>query len=159
MSNRYQVIAECAHATVNHPLYGRTQQLLLKGALVPAEAPELEHLLSVGMVAEVGDDATGGVNADGVPSGALEVQVPSGVTSTPVEVSEEAREAAARDKAVAEVEERRAAAKAKLPEDGSLPDGRAGKDVWVEWLASKGYDFDELIKQEPAELKALAKNA
>lgn len=58
-----------------------------------------------------------------------------------------------------ETETRRAAARAKLPADGSLPDGRAGKDVWVEWLAGRGYDYTELSKQDVADLKALAKNA
>lgn len=60
-------------------------------------------------------------------------------------------------KADAELADKRAAAKAKLPADGSAPHGNASKDVWVEYLAGKGYLYDELVKQEPADLKALAK--
>jgi hypothetical protein len=159
MATQYQVVAECAHVTVNTPS-GRMLTLLLKGALAPADAPELERLLDLGYVAKVGVDETGGVDAAGIPSGAYTSDVPASVTSTPVPKSEAQvkadAEAADKAKADAEVAERRAAAKAKLPEDGSVPDGRAGKDVFVEYLAGKGYDYDELIKQEKPELQKLA---
>jgi hypothetical protein len=160
MGVRYQVVAECAHATVDGPT-GRAINLLYKGALVPPDAPELPRLLDLGFVAKVGDEATGGVDAAGIPSGAYDTEVPTGVTTTPVEKTEEQKraeaEAAEKAKVAGEVADKRAAAKAKLPEDGSAPDGRASKDVLVEYLAGKGYDYDELQKQDPAELKALAK--
>lgn len=156
----YQVVAECAHASVNTPM-GKTVVLLYKGALVPEDAPQLQHLLEIGSVVRVDQDETGGVNADGVPSGAIDGSVPPGVTSTPVEKSEEQKRAEAvadaKSKADPETAERRAAARAKLPEDGSVPDGRAGKDVFVEFLAGKGYDYDELVKQDKPELVELAK--
>lgn len=160
MTVRYQVVAECAHATVDGPA-GRMVQLLLKGALVPASAPQLRHLLDNGFVVAVGDEATGGVDASGIPSGAYDASVPQGLTTTPVEKSEEQRkaEANAAEKATveAEVADGRSAAKAKLPEDGSAPDGRAAKDVRVEWLAGQGHDYDELMKQDDAALKDLVK--
>jgi len=157
---QYQVVAECAHVTLNGPS-GRFVTLLLKGALVPGDAPEVERLVKDGYLAKVGGDETPGVDASGIPAGAYTTDVPAAITTTPVEKSEEQREgdreAAEKAKADAEVAEKRAAAKAKLPEDGSAPDGRASKDVVVEYLAGRGYDYDELVKQDPAELKALAK--
>lgn len=157
----YQVVAECAHATVRTP-YGKAVTLLLKGAIVPADAPQLKHLLEIGSVVEVGADETGGVDAAGIPSGAYTADVPSGLTTTPVEKSPEQvqadAESTAKSKADTEVAERRTAAKAKLPADGSAPHGNAAKDVWVEYLAAKGYDYDELVKQDnKADLVDLAK--
>jgi hypothetical protein len=160
MAARYQVVAECAHVTMSTPS-GRMVVLQLKGAMVPADAPELERLLDLGYVAKVGDDETGGVDASGIPAGAYAAEVPAAITSTPVAKSEEQRqadaEAADKANADAEVADRRAAAKAKLPEDGSAPDGRASKDVRVEWLAGQGHDYDELMKQDDAALKDLVK--
>lgn len=160
MAVQYQVVAECAHVTVSTPS-GRMQILQVKGALVPADAPELERLLDLGYVAEVGGDETGGVDAAGIPAGAYTADVPVAVTTTPVDRSQEQVkadvESAEKAKADAEVADRRAAAKAKLPADGSAPHGNASKDVWVEYLAVRGYDYAELVKQEPADLKALAK--
>jgi hypothetical protein len=69
----------------------------------------------------------------------------------------DAEAAEKQSKADAETAERRAAAKGKLPTDGSAPDGRASKDVWAEYLAGKGYAWDELIKQDKSDLVELAK--
>lgn len=66
-------------------------------------------------------------------------------------------EAADKSKADDDLAERRAVAQSKLPPNGGVPDGRASKDVLVEWLAAVGYSYNELSKQEPAELKALIK--
>ena len=152
----FQVVAECAHATVDHPLYGRTMQLLLKGALIPEGAPELPHLLSVGMVVPVSDTETGGLNADGVPAGALGAQASAGVT--PVEVPDGQSsvdvDMSAED---AEVEARRAAARAKLPDGGAMPDGRASKDVWVEFLVSQGSRYEDVVGVDKAELVEVAR--
>jgi hypothetical protein len=159
MSDTYQVVAECAHVTVNGPS-GRAVNLLLKGALVPADAPELERLIDIGYVAKVGGEEKGGVDASGIPAGAYDTDVPAAITSTPVQKTgaqlEAEREAADKEKADAEIANRRAAAKAKLPSDGSAPDGRAAQPVWVEYLASKGYDYAELTKQDRTELQKLA---
>lgn len=91
---------------------------------------------------------------------------PGTVNLTGMELAEAARlaevaaesDAAAMARADAEVAEKRAAAKAKLPADGSAPHGNASRDVWVEFLAGKGYDYSELAKQEnKADLIDLAK--
>jgi hypothetical protein len=163
----YQVVSECAHVTLDTP-YGRSVVLLMKGAMVPADAPELERLVEDGFVAKVGSDETGGVDASGRPAGAYDADVPEGLTTTPVEKSAEQRKADAeaadnakaadaKAKADAELAERRAAAKAKLPTDGSAPDGRAAQAVWVEYLAGRGGNYDDLAKAEKDELIKLAK--
>jgi hypothetical protein len=173
----YEVIAECAHVTVMEPGDISVTKLLYKGAPVPdgVEPKRLKHLIDSHLVAEVGkvplapnasvsqDPAAGldSVTRDlltGKP--AAERTVPSDVAAA---VAETAVNEGSVDKATiapgaeGEFAERRAAAKAKLPSDGSAPDGRASKDVLVEYLATKGYLFEELVKQEPAELKALVK--
>lgn len=160
MAGQYQVVAECAHVTLNGPS-GRFVTLLLKGALVPGDAPEVERLARDGYLAKVGGDETGGVDASGVPAGAYTSGVPVPVTSTPVAKTEEQRKAeqetADKAKADAEVEEKRAAAKAKLPEGGAMPDGRAGKDVWVEYLVARGSNYDDVKDVDKDQLVALAK--
>lgn len=156
---QYQVVAECAHATIQSP-FGKSVQLLLKGAMVPADAPQLKHLLEIGSVAKVDEDETGGVDAGGIPAAAYDADVPAGVTTTPVPKSDEQvqaeADAAEQSKVDAEVAERRAAAKAKLPADGSAPDGRAADAVFVEYLVANGYGRDEVEKADRAELRNLA---
>jgi hypothetical protein len=160
MADRYQVIAECAYVKTSDAA-GVSWRLYEKGALFDGNTPNLQHLLDNGYAAKVGGEAAGGVDASGIPSGAYEFEVPEGITTTPVVKSEEQRkaeaEADANYRAAADLAEKRAAAKAKLPEDGSAPDGRASKDVLVEYLAGKGYDYSELSKHEKAELIDLAK--
>jgi hypothetical protein len=53
MGAQYQVIAECAHVTLDGPS-GRFNTLLLKGALVPGDAPEVERLVRDGYRGEGG---------------------------------------------------------------------------------------------------------
>ncbi len=159
--SRYQVVAECAYVKTSDAS-GVSWRLLEKGALFFGNTPNLQHLLDNGYAAKVGGEATGGVDASGVPSGAYTVDVPPGVTSTPVEKSEELRraeaEAEANYRAAADLAEKRAAAKAKLPEDGSEPDGRAGQAVWVEYLLVKHPDrqYDDLKDVTKADLQKLA---
>jgi len=59
-------------------------------------------------------------------------------------------------KADAEIAEKRAAAKAKLPTDGSAPDGRAGQAVWVEYLVARGSNYDDVKDVDKADLQKLA---
>jgi hypothetical protein len=112
-------------------------------------------------VAKVGGDETGGVDASGVPAGAYTADVPPAVTTTPVVKSDEQRKAdaetAAKDRADVDLVQRRAAAKAKLPTDGSAPDGRQSQTVWVEYLVSKGSNYDDVKDASKEELQALAK--
>jgi hypothetical protein len=158
-TTRYQIIAECAYAKVADA-GGVSWRLFEKGALIPANTPNLDHLLKNGYVAKVGDEETGGLDASGVPAGAAGIDVPPGITTTPAGgsvVGANPNAPTEADKAAVELAERRAAAKAKLPEDGSAPDGRAGKDVHVEYLAARGYDYDELSKQDKAEIVEMSK--
>ncbi|GGM53350.1 hypothetical protein GCM10007977_063700 [Dactylosporangium sucinum] len=54
-----------------------------------------------------------------------------------------------------ELEQKRAAARAKLAELGGTPDGRAPNDVLVEFLVVKGYDRAEVEKADRKELQKL----
>lgn len=160
MPGVFQVVAECAHATVN-TAYGRMWVLLDKGALVPADAPELPRLLDIGYVVQIGGE-TGGVDAEGVPAGARLTEVPPGVTSTPVEMSAEAKADAEKAQAdaeqaaaEAEADAAREAARVKLAEIGGVPDGRSSDAVFVEYLAANGYEYDELVKADRNTLKDL----
>lgn len=159
MTAAYQVVAECCHVTVESP-FGKSVQLLLKGALVPADAPQLQRLVEDGFVAKVGKDETGGVDAAGIPAAAYDADVPAGLTSTPVVKSDEQvradREAADKAKADDEVSRKRAEAQAKLPPVGELPDGRASQAVWVEYHVRDGGNYDDLAKQDKTELVSLA---
>ncbi len=157
----YQVVAECAFVTLDGPT-GRFQTLMYKGALVPEGAPELERLIDSGHVKKVGGEVTGGLNSDGVPDGGLDGSVHEGLTTTPVPKSDEQlaeeKAEAERQKAEQDVAEKRAAAQAKLPADGSLPDGRAGRDVWVEYLVRDGASYDDVKDADKADLMELAKS-
>lgn len=137
---QYQVVGECAYVTVDTAV-GRAKTLLYKGAPVSADAPELQHLLAAELVAQVGGDVGPGVNAAGElgPAEPPPVVTPSGDVVDP------------------EVEVRRAEAKAKLPADGSAPDGRASAEVWIEYAVAQGLDRGEATKAGKDELrKALA---
>jgi hypothetical protein len=52
---------------------------------------------------------------------------------------------------------RREAAQAKLPQDGSMPDGRAAQEVWVEYAVRKGYDRETVEKSSKDDIRALFK--
>lgn len=138
----YQVVAECVYATVESP-YGMTRQLLLKGALIPGGAQEVEHLVRSGMVAKVGGDDETGVNALGSLGAAETDQGAAGsvVTSSPAAAPSPA-ESTADDK----VEAARESARAKLPADGSAPHPNAGEAVWVEYAVGQGTDRAEAEK-------------
>lgn len=157
MSDRYQVVAECAYVKTSDSA-GTSWRLYEKGALINGDTPNLQHLLTNNYVVKVGGEATGGVDAAGVPSGAYEVEVPSGITTTPVEVDGEKKAADAAAKAAAEVDEKRAAARAKLPTDGSAPKSSHGQDVWVEYLVANGSAYDDVAKADKAELMKLAQS-
>ncbi len=53
----------------------------------------------------------------------------------------------------AEVEQKRAAARARLAEMGGTPDGRASFDVWVEYAVSRGMSREEVEKSSKDELR------
>lgn len=148
----YQVTAECVYATVSSP-YGLTRQLLLKGALIPGDAQELEHLVASGMVAKVGSDDVTGINALGglgtaeTDQGAAGSIVTSSPTMPPAGPTDEEKAEAVR-----------AAARAKLPADGAAPHANSGRDVWVEYAVSKGMDRTEAEQADKPDLVAALKS-
>lgn len=137
----YQLTAECAYVTQD-TASGRARVLLLKGAPIPDNVPELTHLKSMGMVERVG----------GEPAPAEE-------SKTRREGGQPDGSGEGQSDADGELAKRLAAARAELPEDGSAPKGNAKTDVIAAWLANEGYDFAELVKQERSELTALLKQA
>lgn len=177
MSQRiYQVVGECAHVTADTAM-GPARVLLYKGALVPADAKELKHLLSAGLVAQVGGDETGGVNADGLtvaeaegkvdtPAAKAAKEADADPAPTPAEVqtaavaagTPNADEPSAEEKAAAEVAERRKAARERLAAlGGKAPDGRASQDVLVEYLVAQGGNYDDLSRAEKPDLVDMVK--
>ncbi len=171
MADRYQVVGECAHVNVTGLGGVQAVQLMYKGAFLPegVEPKRLQHLVDSGLVAKVEGEPI-------APNAAVEQDPNSGEslagTSSPGQgngsdgdglnsgLSEEQRQAqrkAAEDAAA--LEEKRAAARAKLPTDGSAPDGRASDAVLVEYLVSKGYDRGEAEKAGSSDLRKLAKDA
>lgn len=154
MAARYQVIGHCAHATTRGSS-GRVRQLFFKGQLLPEDTPgqEIRHLLSVNLIKPVGAPATPTVSASAAqPVTDTPVGQP---TLTEAEITATAPANPATD---TEVEAKRAAARAKLPTDGSRPDGRAAQAVWVEYLVTKGYSYDAVVNEPKATLMELANN-
>lgn len=129
-----------------------------RGNRVPVDAkPEqITHHLSVGMIAEVPSDTPVGLDSAGAVVAGNERTGGDGNPGEPFLANDPQTSEPGGDTA-AKTAEARSAAQAKLPEDGSLPDGRASKDVFVEWLARNGYEYDELVKQDKPDLVALAK--
>ncbi|MEU4558536.1 hypothetical protein AB0F72_09100 [Actinoplanes sp. NPDC023936] len=182
--SQYQVIAECAHVPVTDHSGVKATHLLYKGAFLPdgVDAERLKFLIDGGFVADT-DEAPIAPNAaveqdparglDSVTTEVLAGEKPEEPRRDPAlqageRVAEVVTAEGAVDKAAesprtasdaSAVEAKRAAARARLPEGGAEPDGRASKDVWVEYLAAKGYDYDELVKQEKPDLQKLAKQS
>lgn len=173
----YQVVAECAHVTVTEAGGIPAMKLLYKGAPVPdgVDPKRLKHLLDNHLIAAV-DGVPLAPNAsvdqdparglDSVTTEVLQGEKPEEPRQDPALEAGERVQATvtaegAIDKAAespndgpdVEVERRRTAAQAKLAKlGGKTPDGRSSEDVLVEYLAGKGYGFDELSKQSKPEL-------
>ncbi|WP_433460701.1 hypothetical protein [Micromonospora sp. CA-248212] len=178
MAKRYQVVAECAHVTTSTTGV-RSQVLLYKGAFLPddVEPERLKFLLDGGFVAEEGDTSVAPnaaveqdprSGADSVTSDVLRGEKPAEDERPQSDVSEQVAdvvtEEGAIDKAAnppgedPEVATRRAAAREKLPTDGSMPKTQNGHDVWVEYHVAQGGNYDDLVKQDKDELIKLAKS-
>lgn len=141
----YQVVGECAYVTVDGR-QGHQKVLMYRGAVLPEGAPEIGHLLDMKLIEKVGDDDSAGVNAVGGVGAAESVEGPGGgsvVSSAPVTGQSDDEK----------TEAKRAAARAKLPADGSAPHHNAGKDQWVEYAVGKGVDRAEAEKVSVAELR------
>jgi hypothetical protein len=164
MTQRYKVVGACAHATVD-TRDGRRRLLHLRGTLLPPGVPgeEIRHLLAVRLVAPVNGDAPAApddqpddLSTDPVGDPPPGHDNPPGETATsPLPDGQETGQAPPAEPDP-DVETKRAAARAKLPADGSKPDGRHGQPVWVEWLAQRGYDYDTLVKEDKPQLMNLA---
>lgn len=106
------------------------------------------HNAESGYILELGAKATPGVDGAGVPV-VDNKRADGSETGSPVELNDPGT--------VNEVQQARSAAAAKLPEDGSAPDGRAAQAVWVEYLVRQGYSYDAVKGEDRAELQKLAK--
>ncbi len=164
---RYQVTAECAHVVTETAGGIRSQVLLYRGAFLPEDVAEdrIEFLLDSGLIGEAGatplapnaavqQDPRRGV--DSVTSERLKGGSDAEVDAATRAAAEQAEADAEKAKADAEVAEKRAAARAKLPADGSAPHGNAAQAVWVEYVVGRGQDYDTVKDVDRDELKALA---
>lgn len=122
---------------------------LYKNAVLPEGVPQdrIEHLLSVGAIERTDTRAPAMAELDpnlaaaGGDSGSESGGGSTGSTETPYDDPE------------------RVAARAKVPEDGSLPHHASGQPVWVEYLVGKGYDYAAIQGQDKPVLVDLAKTA
>ncbi len=148
----YRVIGQCAHVTVEGFGGGKYKQLIYRGSVVPDSATdeEIRHLVSINAIAKVDD----GIGTHEAPR-----QVDTDRTGTPPAPTTDSADPTAPPPVDPEVARKRAEAKAKLPADGSAPDGRASDAVLVEYLVGKGYDRGEAEKASSSDLRKLAKDA
>lgn len=144
----YQVTGECAHVTVSSAA-GVNTVLLYKGAFLPdnTTSERINHLLSAGLIKQV----------DGDPAKAPVAANPS-LTPEQAGTEDKVKPAKASGAADDEVAARRKAAQEKLDSMDGVPDGRASKDVLVEYLVRQGGNYDDLAKADKADLVAMAKD-
>ncbi len=176
----YQVVAECAHVPVTDLSGVRATHLLYKGAFLPEGVDEdrLKFLIDGGFVAKAGDtpiapnasveqDPARGLDSvteDGLRGEKLDEPRQDPALKAGEKVAETVTAEGGIDKAAeaprqasddAEVEAKRADARAKLDAAGGKVDGRSSDAVMVEFLARNGYEYGEVSKAERGDLKAL----
>lgn len=158
-TKRYQVVAACAILPVTPPGGTTTVQTLYRGSVIEGDPEDIrvKHNAESGYIVEIDAKATPGVDGSGTPLVDDKPTVGDGNPGDPTTTNDPGVVNQAAHDTAGEVTAKRETAKAKLPEDGSAPDGRASKDVFVEYLAARGYSYDELVKQDKAELTELAK--
>jgi hypothetical protein len=129
---QWQVTGEAVFVKAPTP-FGPQGMVLHRHAVLPpgVSAETIEHLKGVNLIAPFGGDPT--------VAATVEPAVPT-EPPAPVDVAVDAETAAKRE-----------AARAKLAE-GVVPDGRAAQPVLVEYLATKGYDYDALKDTDKTEL-------
>lgn len=154
----YQVVGQCAHVTTRGIDGSKRSELLYKGSIVPDSATdaEIKHLLSLNLIAAVGGELFGTHEVGAVAGGDVRTGLDGGLVQS-VEPGVGQPLTSEEEKAAAELAERRAAARAKLPAGGSEPDGRASQAVWVEYLVANGSRYTDIKDAEKAELQRLAK--
>jgi hypothetical protein len=149
-TKRYQVVSACAIVPVmTHD--GEYLQTLYAGAGFDANPnhPRVAHNVESGYIAEVGAKAALGTDTAGVPMADDKRTAADGEPSEPVDLNDPG--------VVNEQQQARSAAAAKLPTDGSAPDGRASQAVWVEYLVSRGSRYEDIKDADRADLQKLAK--
>ncbi len=145
----YQVTGQCAHVTVEGFGGGLQKQLLYRGSFIPdtATEDEIKHLLSINAISPVDPDF--GTHE---PPRTVDPNAPPSETRRSADPT-------APPPVDPEVQRKRDEAKAKLPADGSAPDGRASDAVHVEYLVGKGFSRDEVEKASGKDLRDLTKEA
>ncbi len=165
MSDKYQVIGECAHVRVVGIGGVQAVQLFYKGAFLPDGVDEarLKHLVDSKLVAKVdGEPIAPNAAIEQDPNSGKSYEEAFGDATTsgdagdgthPVVTEEQRQEQRAATEENTETERKRAAARAKLPADGSAPDGRASQEVWVEFAVARGLDRTEAEKASKEDLR------
>ncbi len=166
MTDKYQVVGECAHVVVTDHTGVAAMNLLYKGAFIPDGVDEarLKHLIDTNLVAKVDGDPiapNAAVDQDprvGIPPLVKPDNADDKADSDQLHpaVTEDQRQS---QRESAETEQKRADARAQLPTDGSAPDGRKSDAVFVEYLVGRGYDRAEVEKASGGDLRRLAKEA
>lgn len=94
-------------------------------------------------------ELTGAATPSTVSADAVPVQFGEGAA---MDAADKAPQRASTDDGT---EAKREAARAKLPEDGSAPDGRASQEVWAEFMVTQGSAYEDVKGVSKQELKAL----
>jgi len=149
---RYQVLSACVIVpVVTNDGTEMIQTVYSPGSFeADPQHPRIVHNVDSGYIAEIGEKAATGTDAAGAVM-LDDKRVDGADPGAPVVLNDPG--------VVNEQQQARSAAAAKLPEDGSAPDGRASQAVWVEYLARQGYNYDDLAGQDKAELQKLAKQS
>jgi hypothetical protein len=167
-TKRYQVVSAAVIVPVDRG-DGPVIHTLYRGMVFDGDPTNVRvaHNAESGYIVEIGADAVAGVDAAGTPLVDDKPTVGDGNPGDPVPtfdpgvVNEQAHRAVAQagdEQAKADaVEAKRAAAAAKLPADGSAPDGRAATEVWVEYAVRQGYDRETVEKSSKDDIRALFK--
>ncbi|WP_431728588.1 hypothetical protein [Verrucosispora sp. TAA-831] len=165
----YQLTGEAAYITTT-TAFGKAKIFTHRGALIADDAPELPHLLKMGMAAKVDDEVTGGLNADGDPDAVADGTVVPDPSGTQAFVpAEQAETSTGHGQSVSltngeesgdgDTAARREAAREKLAKlGGKAPDGRHSEDVLIEYLVGQGSSYDDLVNTGKSDLLELVKS-
>ncbi|WP_328344805.1 hypothetical protein [Micromonospora sp. NBC_00421] len=168
MADTYVVTGHCAQFdTVTDA--GHQRVMFYRGQTVPADAKpgQIEHNLSVGLIEKVGGsqdvgvDSAGAVVADTERVGAdgdPGEQFDAANATTGEQAESRLPERTSTEDAGEALATKRAAARGKLPTDGSPPKSSHGQDVWVEYHVAQGGSYDDLAGQDKQALIDLAKS-
>lgn len=164
---RYVVVGHCV--TVDTFTDAGYQRIMFyRGQTLPEDvrAEQIRHNLDVNLIAEVSGSEQAGVDSAGAAVAGDEragefdgdpgERFDAANSTTPEQGAQGTPEDTTRRSEADATEARRAAARAKLPADGSPPKASNGQDVWVEYHVAQGGNYDDLVKQDKPELIRLA---